>query len=250
MDGLLPDPWYHSPLKLTLAIIGGIIGALAIIFTTYLIFFLWQFKFGDAETLQQLNTSYREKRFTETQPGSGEALERVDTINEFIRPHDATKGNLDAPLTVVAFIDFGCPFSQEGYPLFESIIRKYDPALRVVFKHLPLSALHPQAMPAAVAASCAGYQGKFWEYYTLLFNEKRFDQNALDEFATRLNLDVNAFTSCMKKEMPRKNIEQDMLDAVTVGVRGTPTYVVNGEVIEGVVSETEWDQVILRALKK
>lgn len=250
MDERIPQPWHHSPVKLSLAVMGGIIGVFAVIFTLYLVYFLWQFKFGDTETLQQLDTSYREKRFTEAQSGSGESLERVDDINEFIRPHDAIKGNPDAPITVVAFIDFGCPFSQEGYPLFETIIRKYDPAVRVVFKHLPLSALHPQAVPAAMAASCAQYQGKFWEYHTLLFNEKRLDQNALDEFATRLNLDVNAFTACMQRETPRKNIEQDMLDAVTIGVRGTPTYVINGEVIEGVVSETEWDQVILRALKK
>lgn len=249
MDGLLPEPWYHSPMKLTLAVIGGIVGALALIFIAYLIFFLWQFKFGDPTKLQQLDISYREKKFTQATSG-GEALEQVNTINEFIRPHDATKGSPDAPVTVVAFIDFGCPFSQEGYPLFEAITQKYNPALRVVFKHLPLANLHPQAIPAAVAASCAGAQGKFWEYYALLFNEKRLDQNALDEFATRLNVDMNAFTACMERETPRKNIEQDMLDAVTIGVRGTPTYVVNGEVIEGVVGEAEWDQVILRALKK
>lgn len=250
MDGLLPEPWYRSPLKLALAVGGGIIGVFAVIFTAYLVYFLWQLKFGDSGTLQQLNTSYRQKRFTEAQPGSGEALEQVNTTNEFIRPHDATKGNPDAPVTVVAFIDFGCPFSQEGYPLFETIIRKYDPAVRVVFKHLPLANLHPQAIPAAVAASCAGYQGKFWEYYALLFNEKRLDQSALDEFAVRLNLDTKTFNVCMERETPRKNIEQDMLDAVTIGIRGTPTYVVNGEVIEGVVSEAEWDQVILKALKK
>lgn len=249
MDGLLPEPWYHSPMKLTFAVLGGIVGVFGIIFIAYLVYFLWQFKFGDHTKLQQLDTTYHEKKFTQATFGD-EALERVDTISEFIRPHDATKGSPDAPVTIVAFIDFGCPFSQEGYPLFETITRKYDPAIRVVFKHLPLANLHPQAIPAAVAASCAGAQGKFWEYYTLLFNEKRLDQNALDEFAARINLDTQAFATCMERETPRKNIEQDMLDAVTIGVRGTPTYVINGEVIEGVVSEKEWDEKILKALRR
>lgn len=248
MDGLLPNPWYHSSTKVIFAVLGGIAGIFGIIFVGYLIYFLWQFKFGDPATLQQLNTAYQ-KRLTLAAPDR-EELTEVDNYIEFIRPHDVTRGDVEAPVTVIAFVDFECPFSQEGYSLFESVTRKYDPAVRVVLKHLPLPAIHSRAIPAAVAASCAGAQGKFWEYYALLFNEKRLDQNALDEFATRLNVDMNAFTACMERETPRKNIEQDMLDAVTIGVRGTPTYIINGEVIEGVVSEKEWDEKILKALRK
>jgi protein-disulfide isomerase len=119
----------------------------------------------------------------------------------------------------------------------------------VVFKHLPLTSIHPHSLAAAVAATCAHEQGLFWNYYRQLFTTQDLSTNGLTSAANALHLNVSTFSSCVSTEKFKKHIEEDVADAVAIGIRGTPTFIVNGEKIEGAISIEEWNKILLEKLK-
>jgi protein-disulfide isomerase len=121
---------------------------------------------------------------------------------------------------------------------------------KIVFKHFPVESLHPNAVAAATAATCAADQKKFWEYHNLLFTDKQLDQDSLLAEAQKLGLNLEKFQTCLTSQLHVKNIEQDLADGATLGVRGTPTYFVNTTKIEGSVDQSVWDQVVVNELKK
>ena len=159
------------------------------------------------------------------------------------------RGDERAPITIVAFIDFECPYSQKGYSIFADVMRRYEPVARVVFKHMPVELLHPNARQASLAAACANAQGKFWEYYDLLFTERQLDTASLNTYATQLGLNGQQFSDCLVSAQFGNAVDQDFADGAALGVAGTPTYFVNGTKIEGVVGADVWDDVIVSQLQ-
>lgn len=242
-------PWYRRPSRLAFIAGASVLALALLVFLGYLLFFLWQFRFGNPSSLEKTAQNYRGARFSLGVADGRQAAQSVENPARFVRPHNPAIGPADAPITIIAFIDFECPFSQESYAITRQVVAEFDPAVRMIFKHLPLPAIHPNAYPSAVAATCAQEQGFFWEYYDALFISKRLDKNSLEKTALELGMSANRFSSCMQTERYRGNIQQDMLDAVDVGARGTPTYIVNGKVVEGVISAQEWQTLILELLK-
>jgi len=227
----------------------GIIFALiVIIFVGFFTYYLWQIRYGEESTIRELNTKFSKK--ITINPSQELATSTVADVKYIIRPYDPTVGEKEAPIAIITFIDFECPYCQESYPIFKQITEKYAPAVRVVFKHLPFSNLHPQAMNAALAATCAQEQNKFWEYYDILFTTKQLDDTSLYAYAKQLSLNESQFSNCIKNKKYKQHIDQDSLDAVSAGMRGTPTYIVNGKIYEGVLSIQEWDTIILSNLKQ
>ena len=227
----------------------SLFSAIILIFVFFFIYYLWQFKYGSLEKKTASAKQFMSAQFTFADKRTGDGPRVPGSIREYIRDHNASWGNKTAKVTVLAFVDFACPFSQKGYPLFENIKEKYGPAAQVVLKYLPLTVIHPTAMDAANASACANAQGKFWEYYDKLFTIKKFDNAALQQYAAELNLDEKKFARCLTAKQYQKDIDQDVLDAATLGVRGTPTYFVNQTPIEGVVDMKTWDSIILNNLK-
>ena len=117
-------------------------------------------------------------------------------------------------------------------PLFEQVLDKYPDSVKVVFKHYPL-AFHKQALPAAFASMAAGEQGKFWEYHDELFlHQSSLSTEKYTEIAQNMGLDLKAFSLDMMRPSIRKKIEQDMSDARSAGVTGTPAIFVNGRKVK------------------
>jgi len=153
---------------------------------------------------------------------------------------DPVKGNPDAPVTVVEYSDFQCPFCsrffQQTLPLIEE--NYIDTGkIKFVYKDLPLDNLHPNARAAHIAAECADEQGKFWEYHDVLF-EKQPQwsnlasselQNTFTEFATDMGLQATSFESCMESQDIADEVNQDALEAVRYGATGTPTFFIGTE---------------------
>ncbi|KKW42593.1 MAG: DSBA oxidoreductase [Candidatus Magasanikbacteria bacterium GW2011_GWA2_56_11] len=233
--------------KIFIALAGTVFGLLVITFTSYFVSYLWQSKYGSAEDIARLNRELGGERFTlaADYPGPRPPAD----LKPYVRPGNPITGNPDGQVTILAFVDFECPFSQEGYPLFKAILDTYGPTARVVLKHLPLSTIHPDAAPAAEAAACAGEQDKFWDYADRLFTSKKLAREDLTAAAAELELDLNRFNRCLVSGKYRGDIEQDMRDAAELGVRGTPTYFINQRVIEGVVDRSTWDKAILSGLQ-
>jgi protein-disulfide isomerase len=149
---------------------------------------------------------------------------------------------------VVEYSDFQCPFCKKySDETRRQIAAKYGDKVRMVFKHYPLEQIHPQAMTAAIAAQCARREGKFWEAHDRFFSQP----NALDVqsvIAVGKSLGLSdSYAECVINEETRVEVEQDMRDGMEVGVRGTPTLMVNGEFLVGAQSEAAFDAIFEKA---
>ncbi len=237
----------HKRLGTIVAAIAVFISLTVLAFLIMVGYYVWQIKFGDATKLEQ--TFRSAISLAEGLPIS-DAEATKQQINQTITPANPRFGNENAPVTVVAFIDFECPFCQAEYATFEQVMETYEPAVRFVFKHFPLQSIHPQSVDASLAAACADEQDRFWPYYDLLFTKKMFDRDALISYAQSLNLNTTAFTACLDTKKYATQVETDFNDGVSLGVRGTPTFFVNDKKIEGAATKQIWDTVILEELKK
>ena len=142
-------------------------------------------------------------------------------------------GSKTAPIELIEFSDFQCPFCQRANPVVEQVLKTYGDKVRFVYRHFPL-ANHPNARPAAEAAACAEVQGKFWEYHDRLFaNGAKLTDTDLKAHAVAVGLDAAKFNTCFDNRQQKPGIDKDMADAEKVGVTGTPAFFVNGRSIEG-----------------
>ncbi|MDX2170725.1 MAG: thioredoxin domain-containing protein [Deltaproteobacteria bacterium] len=143
------------------------------------------------------------------------------------------KGPADAPITIVEFSDYQCPYCARAEPLIREAVAAYPQQTRVVFKHYPLVSIHPQAMNAALAATAAGRQGKFWEMHEKLFaNQRALAPEQVREYARQLNLDLARFDADLASDEVKNAVRQDIALAGRLGVRGTPTIFVNGRLLQ------------------
>jgi len=150
-----------------------------------------------------------------------------------LRPDDPMKGPRDAPVTVVVFSDFQCPFCSRVEPSLAQLQKAYPNDVRVVWKNLPL-AMHPQAMPAALAAEAAHQQGKFWEMHEVLFqNQSQLSPENYDVWAKQIGLDVAKFKKAVGAEATRARVEEDAKLGARVAQQGTPTLYVNCRQVVG-----------------
>ena len=153
---------------------------------------------------------------------------------------DPFKGDPDAPVTIVEFSDFQCPFCsrffQQTLPqLEENYINTGK--VKFVYRDLPLDSLHPNARPTHIAAECADEQGKFWEYHDILFeNQVQWNrlasedlENSLKQYAQDLSLDVPSFETCLSSDEIADEVNKDVLEARSYGATGTPTFFIGNE---------------------
>jgi protein-disulfide isomerase len=145
-----------------------------------------------------------------------------------------SKGSEDAPVTIVKFEDYQCPFCKQVQPTVTELLSRYNGKIRLVHKDLPLDSIHPRASQAAEAARCAGEQGRFWSYHDILYaNSPNVGQENLKSYAEEVGLDVNAFDRCLGSGKFRAVVQRDLMDGTQLGVRGTPTFFINGREISG-----------------
>jgi predicted DsbA family dithiol-disulfide isomerase len=143
------------------------------------------------------------------------------------------RGNPSAPVIIVEFSDFQCPFCRQVQPTLRELLAKYPGRLSLAYRDYPLRQIHPQAQLAAEASRCAVEQGKFWEYHDLLFNSPNLDREALREHARALKLNEKQFDSCLAAGKYRPGVEQDFQEGTRVGISGTPGFFINGIPLSG-----------------
>lgn len=160
------------------------------------------------------------------------------------------KGKADAPVTIVAFSDFQCPFCKSAAGTIAQVEKAYPDKVKIAFKNLPLP-FHEHAKPAAIAALAANKQGKFWEMHDLLFaNQQDLSDEKFVELAKQLGLDQAKFKADLADPAIAKQIEEDSALANKLGVRGTPGFFVNGVEVKGAKPFPEFKQIIDRWLEQ
>lgn len=160
------------------------------------------------------------------------------------------RGNPNAPITIIEFSDFQCPFCARGAATMDEIAKEYGDKVKIAFKHLPLP-FHEQATPAAKASIAAHKQGKFWEMHDLLFkNQQELGTEAYEKFAKELGLNMEKFRKDMNSEETAKAVEADAALAASLDVRGTPGFFVNGVQVKGARPVGDFKKIIDRWLAK
>ena len=154
------------------------------------------------------------------------------------------KGPSAAPVTIVEFSDFQCPFCSKAEETVTKVLKTYDGKVRVVFRDFPLP-FHPQAQKAAEAAHCAGDQGKYWQMHEKLFaNQKALEPPALKGYAKDLGLDQGKFDRCLDSGDKAKVVDSNRKAGEKVGVTGTPAFFVNGYQLSGAQPFEEFKSII------
>jgi protein-disulfide isomerase len=150
-----------------------------------------------------------------------------------IGPEDPVRGPADAPITIVEYSDYQCPFCARVNPTLEQVRKAYGDKIKIVFKDFPLPN-HPQAPKAAEAAHCAGEQGKYWEMHDRLFaNQQALQVTDLKQHASSLELDAGAFNQCLDSGKHAERVQTAMKEGEGLGVQSTPTLFVNGRPVVG-----------------
>jgi protein-disulfide isomerase len=184
-----------------------------------------------------------------------EAKYKVDYLFEPVRIEVAAngpaRGPANAPVTIVEFSDFQCPFCSRITPTLEQVVSKYGNKVRLVFRQFPLP-MHPNAAKAAEAALCANEQGKFWQMHDAMFKDQ--GSLAVDGLKTKAagiaGVDAASFNSCLDSGKETAAVKSDVKEGTKAGVNGTPAMFVNGRFISGVVSADDLSKVIDEELKR
>lgn len=167
------------------------------------------------------------------------------------------KGNEDAPVALVEYSDFQCPACGSYYPLVKQLHEEFGGNLKIVYRHYPLTSIHPYAETAARAAEAAGRQGKFWEMHDLLFENQRSWANAtvaqvqetFTGYAETLGLDSAQFQADMNSNEVSDAINADRIAGNRAGVRGTPTFVLQGETLDNPSSYEQFRSLVAAAFE-
>ncbi len=165
----------------------------------------------------------------------------VEVRNAYIR------GSKDAPVVLVEFADYECPYCQRVHPDLQKLQKEYGSKLAFIFADMPLP-MHKYAQKAAEAARCAGEQGKYWEYHDALFASHKLDVAALKERANSLALDRANFDRCLDSGAETAAVKQDADEAFRLGLTGTPSFFINGHFLSGAMEYSALKEMVEQQL--
>jgi protein-disulfide isomerase len=185
---------------------------------------------------EQRRVEARQALITELRKAGPEVRVLIDAPRRDVQVEstDPSLGRASAPVTLIEFSDFQCPFCQRVAPTLKKLRETYGDKVRIVWKDFPLTQIHPQAFKAGEAAHCAGDQGKYWEYHDRLFaNQGQLQPDELKQHATALGLDAAAFNACLDSSKYGERVRDGVAQGTRLGVNSTPTIYINGRVLSG-----------------
>ncbi len=198
----------------------------------------------DAEKKKQLREIFLSRKERETEANFMENLKRNHKVDILLQPpepltvdvsadDDPYKGSKQAPVTIIEFSDFQCPYCKKATETIKEVVDSYKGKVKLVFRDFPLP-MHKDAELASIASECADDQDKFWDYHDKLFaNQQALDVSALKKYAGELKLNMNKFNKCLDSKKYKDEVAKDREDGEKAGVSGTPAFFVNGKFVAG-----------------
>jgi protein-disulfide isomerase len=160
------------------------------------------------------------------------------------------RGDQNAPITIVEFADYQCPYCKQAEATVAQVLEKYAGRVSVAFRDFPLTSIHPYAEKASEAARCAAQEGKFWEFHDALFaSQSKLDESSLFAIAQTTGLNAQSFRSCLGSGESRPLVSHDQEDGKKAGISSTPGFFVNGVFLSGAQPEAAFEKVIDEQLK-
>jgi protein-disulfide isomerase len=173
------------------------------------------------------------KRYVSTLKAKTAVRILLDPPRQTVAATGPSKGPANAPIQVIEFSDFQCPFCQRAHPTVQQVLSTYGDRVKLVYRHFPLQG-HPAARPAAEASACAAEQNQFWQYHDRLFdNPAKLGTSDLKQHAVELRLDTTRFNACVDSRKYKDLVDADMKEGEALGVNGTPAFFINGRLISG-----------------
>lgn len=167
-----------------------------------------------------------------------------------VTQHDHIRGADNAKITLIEYADFECPFCARAYQSLASLLPKYGKDVRLVYRHFPLTRMHPDAKPAAEAAEAAHADGKFWDMHDALFEgQDDLSDDAIAAMAAGIGLDGDRFVDAWQSGKYAPRVQSDAAAGSKAGVHRTPTFFINGVVFDGDSDEASLDAALAAALK-
>lgn len=196
---------------------------------------------------EQQSGKAREAYVTGLREKAGVAIKLVAPRVE-VAADGPSRGPENAPVTIIEFSDYQCPFCKRAEPIVQEVLKRYPDKVRLVFRHFPLP-MHPNARPAAEAALCANEQGKFWEFHEKVFGGTGLEEADLTGYASAAGLDAEKFNACVAEHRFKDKVDADAKAGSEAGVSGTPAFFVNGIMLSGAKPVEEFSAIIERELK-
>lgn len=158
---------------------------------------------------------------------------------------DPYMGGVNAKVVIVEFSDYQCPFCLQAFPIVQDIIQTYGNKIKFIYRDFPNPLSHPDAQKAAEAARCAGEQGKYWPMHDLIFTyQSDMSVTALKRYAQQLSLNEKTFNHCLDSGQMYQKVQEDFNAGYAAGVRGTPTFFINGRQFQRVIPREEFKSII------
>lgn len=240
-ETLVERRWYQTWWGVALLAGGGFLVLAALFLAGMTARYWWQLKHGETPFVPgELSGSFTAYGKLATTPGS---VDRA-VLETFASPY---LGQLDAPVTIVEFVDFKCPNCKAAGPIMHQVAQKFGTKVKIIVRAFPAESIHPGATELSEVAQCAHTQGKFWLMHDVLLDSQAIlPEKLTPEFfailAGRAGVDLVALQDCLARPATAGVVRADFLTGVTAGVRGTPTFFVNGEKVEGVVPFASWEK--------
>ncbi len=201
------------------------------------------------DVLLEVLQKYAIEQQAKEQKAQADAIRQVRKNTKALIGDSPTMGASNRQIVMVAFSDFQCPFCATADKSVKQFMAKHKDQVTLVYKHFPLTQIHPEALPASQAAWAANKQGKFWEYHDALFaNQAKLGEAFYLETATSLKLNINKFNA--DRKIADNAIVEDFKLGRKLGIDGTPTFIINGEVVTGAASLADLEKALGQVSKK
>ncbi len=204
-----------------------------------------------AQALKQAKARVARQKFLDQLHSQGNVNILLDPPRTEVSVDPArVRGNPQAAVVIIEFSDFQCPYCRNIEPMLRQLLTKYEGKVKLAFRDLPLTDIHPLAQNAARAARCAGESGKFWEYHDLLFSNDRLDNDSLIGYAEKVGIAKDKFSACIGGDKYDAEVKSDRREGMAAGVTGTPGFFIDGLYVEGGSPMSAFEKIIDQELAR